>query len=80
MSSPYADDFTFQDPNRYYDAMTNAAMYHNPHTPGAESQKEKLKSGWKCMLSFRIFQLFPSNKTGFYMTVWGILRWKAKKQ
>lgn len=63
--SLYSDDTTLE-VSRYYDAvMTKPAIFHNPHMPGAESQKQKLKSGWKCMLSLRIFQPYASSKTGF---------------
>lgn len=42
--SLYSDDSTLE-VSRYYDAvMTKPAIFHNPHMPRAESQKEKLKS------------------------------------
>ena len=69
MFSPQTDDSTLQELKKYYNAvmpMTNPAMDHNPHMPAAENQRGKLKSEWKCMLSSRIFQLFPSIKTGFF--------------
>ena len=89
MFSPQTDDSTLQELKRYYDAvmpMTNPAMYHNPHTPAAKSQRGKLKSEWKCTLSSRIFQLFPSIKTGFFlmtkymeMAARDSIHWKPKQ-
>lgn len=64
--SPYTESSILQELKRCdYVVMpvTNTAMHHNPHMPMAKSQREKLKSEWKCMLSFRIFQLFPLIKT-----------------